>query len=171
MRYPIMVEAFNGVHLRPMLESVMSTKLRSVSWGTSNELKSKWERQRHTEAKGREGRKKQCSSLLTSTELRKQLWWYAQFLLGSGGKGRILVGCFLLCFCCFQFVFFYLPFIAVSSCFPGQTEAETPIPSEAETPILFRHIIFQEPYKRHLTCSKFTLSNDKPLRPFIFWQK
>lgn len=102
MRYPIMVEAFNGVHLRPMLESVMSTKLRSVSWGTSNELKSKRERQRHTEAKERQGRKKQCSSLLTSTELWKQLRWYAEFLLGFGGKGRILVGRFLLCFCLFS---------------------------------------------------------------------
>lgn len=41
MRYPIMVEEFSGVHLRPMLESVISTKLRSVSWGTSIELQSK----------------------------------------------------------------------------------------------------------------------------------
>lgn len=173
MRYPIMVEAFNGVHLRPMLESVMSTKLRSVSWGTSNELKSKWERQRHTEAKERQRRKKQCSSLLTSTELWKQLRWYAQFLLGFGGKGRILVGWFLLCFCfCwFPFVFLDLPFNAVSSCFPGQTEAETPIPSEAETPVLFTHTIFKEPYMRHLTCNKLTLSNDSPQRPIIFWQK
>lgn len=40
MRYPIMVEEFSGVHLRPMLESVISTKLRSVSWGTSIELQS-----------------------------------------------------------------------------------------------------------------------------------
>lgn len=103
MRYPIMVEAFNGVHLRPMLESVMSTKLRSVSWGTSNELKSKRERQRHTEAKERQGRKKQCSSLLTLTELWKQSWWYEDFLLGFGGKrnlgkGRVL-GYFCNLFC------------------------------------------------------------------------
>lgn len=103
MRYPIMVEAFNGVHLRPMLESVMSTKLRSVSWGTSNELKSKRKRQRHTEAKERRGRKKQCSSLLTLTELWKQLWWYEDFLLGVGGKrnlgkGRVL-GYFCNLFC------------------------------------------------------------------------
>lgn len=41
IRYPIMVEEFSGVHLRPMLESVISTKLRSVSWGTSIELESK----------------------------------------------------------------------------------------------------------------------------------
>lgn len=103
MRYPIMVEAFNGVHLRPMLESVMSTKLRSVSWGTSNELKSKRERQRHTEAKERQGRKKQCWSLLTLTELWKQSWWYEDFLLGFGGKrnlgkGRVL-GYFCSLFC------------------------------------------------------------------------
>lgn len=133
-------------------------------------LKSKQERQRHTEAKERQGRKKQCSSLLTSTELWKQLRWYAEFLLGFGGKGRILVG-FLVVFLPFiQFVFLYLPFNAVSSRSPGQAEAETPIPSEAETPILFRHTISKEPYKRHLTCNKFTFSNDKPQRPIIFWQ-
>lgn len=54
MRYPIMVEEFSGVHLRPMLESVISTKLRSVSWGTSIELQSKGEGgKRKIEAKKR----------------------------------------------------------------------------------------------------------------------
>lgn len=53
MRYPIMVEEFNGVHRRPMLESVISTKLRSVSWGTSIELQSK---------RGREGGKRKIEA-------------------------------------------------------------------------------------------------------------
>lgn len=61
MRYPIMVEEFSGVHLRPMLESVMSTKLRSVSWGTSIELRSKKGGKRKIEAK-KEEKIKQCTS-------------------------------------------------------------------------------------------------------------
>ena len=62
MRYPIMVEEFSGVHLRPMLESVISTKLRSVSWGTSIELQSKGRGgKRKIEAK-KEEKIKQCIS-------------------------------------------------------------------------------------------------------------
>ena len=60
MRYPIMVEEFSGVHLRPMLESVISTKLRSVSWGTSIELQSKGGQK---ENRGKKEEKiKQCTS-------------------------------------------------------------------------------------------------------------
>lgn len=61
IRYPIMVEEFSGVHLRPMLESVISTKLRSVSWGTSIELRSKEEAKGKVEAK-KEEKIKQCTS-------------------------------------------------------------------------------------------------------------
>lgn len=88
------------------------------------------------------------------------------------GRTKDFGGVFLIVFLLLLFlVFLYLPFNAVCSCFPEQTEAEAPIPSEAETPILFRCVISKEPYKRHLTCSKFTLSNDKPQRPIMFWQK
>lgn len=61
MRYPIMVEEFSGVHLRPMLESVISTKLRSVSWGTSIELQSKGGGQKEDRGK-KEEKIKQCTS-------------------------------------------------------------------------------------------------------------
>ena len=62
MRYPIMVEEFSGVHLRPMLESVMSTKLRSVSWGTSIELQSKREGGQKKNRGKKEEKIKQCTS-------------------------------------------------------------------------------------------------------------
>lgn len=59
MRYPIMVEEFSGVHLRPMLESVISTKLRSVSWGTSIELQSRGQKENRGK---KEDKIKQCTS-------------------------------------------------------------------------------------------------------------
>lgn len=166
-----MVEAFNGVHLRPMLESVMSTKLRSVSWGTSNELKSGRERQRHREAKERQGREKQCSSLSTLTAHGKQLRWYAEFLWGFRGKGGFLVVWFLAFFIVFFGVFFlFILYPAVQP--PAAPADRTWNPNHLKTVHFpLRHTIFRKTYKGHLTGNKFTSSNDEPQRLITFQWK
>lgn len=67
-----MVEAFSGVHLRPMLVSVTSTKLKSVRWGTSIVLQSKTGSQRQTEAKYKKKEEREKAVIISefSSELK-----------------------------------------------------------------------------------------------------